>query len=213
MAQNEYYNCWNFFSNCSLVTTREESANDEIPLWEEVETVISRQLRTITIEGRTGPQSFVIDDHKAHCEVNPTKHRNTNIKFIKHVADNRLGMVVDTLVCTTTLLVASLQVAIKGRKTHDNMRNQIYANAFGRDPFTPPDLHNIEFHGNRGYFSENAFIGILLLTGCVLTCTCPRGKWLSFVLGDVPMDDDDDRVVILEEGLMTCEVRASQLTE
>jgi hypothetical protein len=36
---------------------------------------------------------------------------------------------------------------------------------------------------------------------------------LSFVLGDVPMDDDDDQVVILEEGLMTCEVRASQLTE
>ena len=87
------------------------------------------------------------------------------------------------------------------------MRNQIYTSAFGRDLFTPPDLHNIEFHGDRGYFSENSFIGILLLTGCVLTCTCPRGKWLSFVLGNVPMDDDNDRVVMLEEGLITCEVR------
>ena len=93
--------------------TREESANGEIPLWEEVQTVIARQLRTNTIEGRTGPQSFVIDDHKAHCEVNPAKHRNMNIKFIKHVADNIWGMVVDTRVCTTTLLVASLQVTLK----------------------------------------------------------------------------------------------------
>ena len=125
MAESEYYRSWKQISKCGLVTTREESANGEIPLWEEVQTVIARQLRTITIKGRTGPQSFVIDDHKAHCKVNPAKHRNMNIKFIKHVADNRWGMVVDTLVCTTTLLVASLQVAIKGQKSHDNMRNQI----------------------------------------------------------------------------------------
>ena len=92
-------------------------------MWEEVQTVIARQLRTITIEGRTGPQSFVIDDHKAHCEVNPAKHRNMNIKFINHIADNRWGMVVDTLVYTTTLLVTSLQFAIKGQKCHDNIRN------------------------------------------------------------------------------------------
>ena len=77
--------------------------------------------------------------------MNPAKHRNVNIKFIKRVADNRWGVVVDTLVCTTTLLVASLQVAINGQKLHDNMRNQIYASTIGRDPFTPPDLVNIEF--------------------------------------------------------------------
>ena len=115
---------------CGLVTTREESANGEIPLWEEVQTVIARQLRIITVKGHTGPQSFVINDHKARCKVNPAKHRNMNIKFIKHVADNRWRVVVDTLVCTTTLLVASLQVAIKGRKSQDNMRNQIYMSAF-----------------------------------------------------------------------------------
>jgi hypothetical protein len=42
-----------------------------------------------------------------------------------------MGMVVDTIVLTTTLLVASLQVKSKGRKLHTNMRIQIYASALG----------------------------------------------------------------------------------
>ena len=36
--------------------------------------------------------------------MNPAKHRNMNIKFIKHVADTRLEMVLDTRVCTTAFL-------------------------------------------------------------------------------------------------------------
>ena len=88
-------------------------------------------LRTFTIEGRSGPQSFVIDDHKAHCETNPAKYKNMNQRFVKHVADNRWGMVINTIVYTTTFLVASLQVAVKGRKSHDNLRNQLYNSAFG----------------------------------------------------------------------------------
>ena len=35
-----------------------------------------------------------------------------------------------------------------------------YANALGCAPFTPSDLNNIEFHGDCGYFSKNAFICI-----------------------------------------------------
>jgi len=65
------------------------------------------KFRAFTIEGRSGHQSYVIDDHKLHCELNPSKHRNLNVKFIKHVADNRVGTVIDTIVLTTTLLVAN----------------------------------------------------------------------------------------------------------
>ena len=120
-------------NTCGVPETLEESANSEVPLWEAVQAVVNNQLRAFAIEGRSGQQSVVIDDHKHHCEVNPSKHRNLNVKFIKHVADNRWGMVIDTIVCTTTLLIASLQVAIKGRKNHDNLKNQVYASAFGRD--------------------------------------------------------------------------------
>ena len=155
---------------------------------------------------------MVIDDHKLHCEVNPAKHRNFNAKFIKHVTDNRVGMVIDTLSLTTTLLVASLHVAIKGRKHHANLQHQLFGVAFGRDPFNPPDLHGTEIHGDRGYFSENAFMAILLLTGCYLACTCPRGHWLPFVIGNEIVKEHDRRMRILEEGLMTCEVREKVFT-
>ena len=62
-------------------------------------------------------------------------------------------------------------------------------------------------HGDRGYFSENAFVGILLLTGCHLTCTCPQGKWLPFALGRGELKEGDNRIAIQEEGAMTCQVR------
>ena len=182
LAKEEYLQCWRQISTCGLPVTREESANGEMPFWEDCQAALNKQFREITIEGRTGRQSYVVDDHKAHCETSPSNHRDMNVKFFKHVADNRWGMVVDTLVCTTTLLVANLQVAIKGCKSHNSLKNLLYASAFGRDPFTPPDLGLIEFHGDRGYFSENSFASILLPTGSAMTCTCPKGIWLPFSL-------------------------------
>ena len=116
-------------------------------------------------------------------------------------------MVIDTLVCTTTLAIACLQVAVKGRKSHDNLRNMLYNNAFGSDAFNPPELHNVDFHGDRGYFSEKSFLDILLATGCLLTCTCPRGVWLPFAFGKFDPKEGDSRLVVPEEGMMTCEVR------
>lgn len=91
MAQNKYYRSWKQILECSLTAKREATANSEIPVWEQVHGVISKQLCIIATEGHTGPQSFVIDNHKAHYEVNRLKYRNMNIKFTKHVADNRWG--------------------------------------------------------------------------------------------------------------------------
>lgn len=99
---------------------------------------------------------------------------------------------------------------VKGRKSHDNFRNQLYSDAFGEDVDVTPDLSNFELHADRGYFSQNSFMSILLLTGCMLTCTCPRGKWLPFVIGNAILAEDDKRLVIPEEGMMTCEVREKE---
>ena len=90
--------------------TREELGNGDISVCEEVQAVIARQLQSITVRGRTGPRSFVINNHKAHSDVNPAKHRKMHIQFIKHVTDNRWGMTVDTLMCTTTLLVVNFHI-------------------------------------------------------------------------------------------------------
>ena len=60
------------------------------------------------------------DGDPSAFEVNPYRHNQIGINILKHVLDNRWGAVVDTIVCTSTLLVANLQVAIKGWKNHDN---------------------------------------------------------------------------------------------
>ena len=91
MEEAEYWKCWEDINTCGVPETLEESANSEVPLWEAVQAVVNNQLRAFAIEGRSGKQSVVIDDHKRHCKVNPSKHRNLNVKFIKHVADPAVG--------------------------------------------------------------------------------------------------------------------------
>ena len=71
MEEVEYCKCWRDISTCGIPTTLEEMANSEVPLWEEVQSVVNSQLRAFTNEGRSGHQSYVIDDHKLHCELNP----------------------------------------------------------------------------------------------------------------------------------------------
>ena len=68
-------------------------------------------------------------------------------------------------------------------------------------------MSSIEFQGDHGYFSENTFFGILLSTGCVFICICPRGVWLPFILENAVLAQGDKRMVMPEDGLMTCEVR------
>ena len=87
-----------------------------------------------------------------------------------------------------------LPVVIKGRKSHNNTRDQI------------------EFYEDHGYFSENVFLNILLKTSCVLTCTFPKGIWLPLVLGDATLSEGGTRVRMLEEGTMTCKVREKIFT-
>lgn len=199
--------CWKQISKCGLPATREDSANSAIPFWEEVQAATTKQQRTYTSEDRTGQQLYVIDNAKLYCKVHPKNHRNINVKVIKHVADNTRSMVFDTIVCATILLVASPQVAIKSSKSHDNLIKQLYDSALGRDAYTPPDLSNVEFHCNRGHFSENTCVGILSLISCLLTCTCPRGNWLLFVLGNITIEEGDNLIVMPKGGTMTCKVR------
>ena len=125
------------------------------------------------------------------------------IRIAKHVADNRFGFTVDTVADAVTLLIANVQVALVGVPQHEAMRNQLFGSTFGRHPFRVPDLTNVEMHCDRGYFSETTFLAILLQAGCWLTCTCPRGKWLPFHT----VYEGDDRIIILEAGLMYNEVR------
>ena len=217
MDRKEYTDCWKEIKTCGIPESRESAANSGTPLWEQLQTVLNDMCRDLVVMNRTGRQLYTIDDDKIHCESNKSSNHDLNAKIVKHPADNRWGTICDAIVTTATMLIVSLQVHIKGRKQHDNLRNQLYNVSFGRDPFTPPNLANIEFHGDRGYFSENTFLAILLLCGCFLTCTCPRGIWLPFVLYNAKskskIAEDDKRIQVSEDGMMTYEVREKQFTE
>ena len=89
MERSSFTRVWQTIATCGLPKTREEAANGEIPLWEDVQAKVNMQFRAICIEGRAELQSYVIDDHKLHCEVNPYKNNNLLIKVLKHVLDNR----------------------------------------------------------------------------------------------------------------------------
>ena len=99
MVKEEFIGVLHRMKTCGLSATREQMANGELPLWEEVETVMNALLWSIMIIGRSGKQAYVMDDHKAHCMVNPSKHKNMNVRFTKHKADNRVGTVIDKVYC------------------------------------------------------------------------------------------------------------------
>ena len=191
MPEAQYHQCWRAISACGLPNTREDSANGEVPLWEEMQTALNTLLRTFVVECRTGRFSVVLDDHKQHIEFDPRKVKNLGIRIIKHVADNRWGFTIDTVVDAVTLLIANVQAALVGVPQHEAMRQQLFGSTFGRHPFRVPDLSNVEMHCDRGYFSETTFLTILLAAGCWLTCTCPRGKWLPFHT----VYEGDDRII------------------
>lgn len=96
MPKEEYQECWEQIKSPGIPASQAEAANSETQLWKECQSSVSKMCRTLTVKGREGEQSYVADDHKAHCEVDPSKHKSMGIKFIKHKADNRWGFVIDT---------------------------------------------------------------------------------------------------------------------
>ena len=89
LEEEEFLVCWNQIADFDIEARREGPANREKPFWEKCQVVVKKMFCTLTIEGRTGNQSYVSNDHKAHVEVNPAKHRSMNIKFVKHTTDNQ----------------------------------------------------------------------------------------------------------------------------
>lgn len=182
MDEERFLECWRQCERVGMVSTRELAANSETQLWDAGQRGFNEMSRNLIVIGRRNRQVYLTDDDKIHCEACPSKHQNLPLKIIKHTADNRFGFVMDTVVTPGAMFIVNVQLQTKGRKQHDSLRNQLY-NTFGSDALTVPSLENIEFHGDRGYFSEQSFLSILQPTGCMFTCTCPQGNWLPFALG------------------------------
>ena len=100
MERGDFLSCWKQIEECGISDSLETSANDEAPFWEDCQNSLNKLNRNLVVTGRSGRQTYINDDDKIEVETDPRTHRNLNFKIVKHVADNRFGMICDTIVTT-----------------------------------------------------------------------------------------------------------------
>ena len=149
-------------------------------------------------------QSFLIEQYKAHYEANPAKHSNMNIPFFTQVADNKWGMVMNTFMGTPTKPSGCnqrMKVSQQHKESYLLMQTLLVVLRSPRRTST-----TLSFTAIVAISPKMLSFAFLLLTGCVLTCTYSISKSLAFVLGNVLMNNDDNRVAMLKEDLMISKI-------
>jgi len=155
-------------------------ANAEELFWEQVEDALNKMLHQLVIVGRNGKQIYLIDDDKFHYESHSRNHRHWNIKFIKHVNDNRWGGVIDTLCIPALLMPCNVYTHRRGTTQIDASISQLFGSAFENNPLQCPDLTNIDLQMDRGYSGENQHQTTLAPSKAGVTCTSARAKWVAY---------------------------------
>ena len=90
MPEAQYHQCWRAISACGLPNTREDSANGEVPLWEEMQTALNTLLRTFVVECRSHDPERPLRD--ADPPASPIVIRNPEgVRGINAVVQ-RIGM-------------------------------------------------------------------------------------------------------------------------
>ena len=129
MSKGEYTACWNEICNVGMQPMY-TGANAEELFWEQVEDALNKMLHQLVIVGRNGKQIYLIDDDKFHYESHSRNHRHWNIKFIKHVNDNRWGGVIDTLCIPALLMPCNVYTHRRGTTQIDASIKQLFGSAF-----------------------------------------------------------------------------------
>ena len=93
---------------CSTPELREDAANSETLLYNLCHTRLNKECLNLSIIIQKGRQILLVDNNKVHFESEQKRNQNLNLKIIKHVSDNLLGMAIDTIVTTATLLSCNI---------------------------------------------------------------------------------------------------------
>ena len=198
MERAEFYRCWRQIAEEGVPTSTSIGATSQILFWEEVETEVNKLFRELFIVGRSGKMIFLTDDDKFHYESHPKKNKLFNVKIMKHVRDNRWGMVMDVLCIPSLLFPTDIRTHRKGSKQIDITKMQLFGSAFGNDPNQVVDLSNIHKFLDRGFSFEQSHQDVLGPSKCDVTNTSARNLSLAFNFGQKPSKDDNR--IYLEEG-------------
>lgn len=198
LEKEEYYKCWKDIAEEGIPTSSSMGATSQTLFWEEVEETVNKMLRELFIVGRSGKMINLIDDDKFHFESHPRFNACFNVKIMKHVRDNRWGMVIDAL-CTPSLhFPINIRTHRKKSTQLDNTKMQLFGSAYGNDPSIAPDLSNIHLGMDRGYSFENQHTETLIPSKMDITCSAARSKALPFNYGQTP--SQNDKRIYLDEG-------------
>ncbi len=200
LDKEEYTKCWNDIAEEGIPSSSSMGATSQTLFWEEVEETVNKMLREIFIVGRSGKMINLIDDDKFHFESHPRNNALFNVKIMKHVRDNRWGMVIDAL-CTPSLhFPINIRTHRKKSAQLDNTKMQLFGSAYGNDPSVAPDLSNIHLGLDRGYSFENQHTETLIPSKIDITCSAARSKALPFNYGQTP-SQNDKRIYLYEGGI------------
>ena len=183
MAKEEFIACWDEICKVGELSSASMTANAEDLFWEQVEDALNTMLKNIVIIGRNGKQIYLIDDDKVHFESHQRNHRHWLVKLLKHVKDNRWGMVLDTLCCPALLMVCNIHTHRKGEKQIDATQQQLFGSAFGNNALRKPDLSETTFFTDRGYTTKKQHVEVVAPTGANHTGTMARAPSAAYHFG------------------------------
>jgi hypothetical protein len=171
------------------------------PLWQKLEAVVNKLLRSISIEQRQGNISIALDDDKIWVNLaHSAKDDLFNLKYTTHVKANRKGIIGHTAVSTAL----NLPLGIAFERTKDSSSScfkRLLDYLFGRDGTT--DLRNVSVHSDRGYLIPSLVFDYLLSQGADVVGTVKRmAQCWPFTYAQV-LKSSDKRHLINVKGAAT----------
>ena len=170
------------------------------PLWESFESIVNDFLVSISITGRKGKISVALDDDKIWMNLrNSSKVDLFNLKYCKHVKDNRTGLIAHTAVSSG----ANIPLGICFERRMDNTENcfrRLLDRMFGQNGST--NLRNVYVHSDRGYLLPSLVFKYLLQFGADVLGTVKRAAGWPFTYNQ-NLKESDKRTLLSKKGAST----------
>ena len=128
MTKERYHEIWGKIAKLKKIQKNNfaGSARREECLWEIFETCINDTLRTITVAKRSGKIYSALDDDKCWIQQSGENLNDTfKLRKVKHVNDNRDGIVVDTCASSTINIPMAIHFEREGEKSVDCFKKKI----------------------------------------------------------------------------------------
>jgi hypothetical protein len=180
LSQHRYKEIWNQIANQNLVISngKRSAPPGTEPFWAEIQTALNKTLSKIFVQGYNLDNMMLLtfDDDKVHYAA-ASAARSDNLKFTKHVRDNRNGYVANTGVLT----VSGAPIGIEF-EWQDGDTTSLATERLTRQQLRPtnqsaraPNLRNVQVAADRGYWTARFMYDFVLASGADILSTQKRG--------------------------------------